>query len=245
MGIGTSQFLKSRLNHYFKFNSKVESRILTERAQSYSDLIISTINLDDLNKPYIKVTPYLTKIDIQKIEYEKNRIIEAKIKVEDNFSEKGKYEPMLKELLTEKTVDTNISVNNWEEAIRYGGSLLEKTGSIDSNYTNKMINAVKNYGPYIVIAPGIALAHASSKDGVNEIGMSLVTLNKGIPFGNTENDPVKIVVCLAAIDHHTHLKALSELVALLDDEEFVEMLLSSKEDEIINNIKSVSGERGE
>lgn len=46
-----------------------------------------------------------------------------------------------------------------------------------------------------------------------------MTLKSPINFGNKENDPVSLVVCLCAIDHTTHLKAMSELVQLLGDEE--------------------------
>ncbi|MDH5045326.1 BglG family transcription antiterminator [Enterococcus faecalis] len=244
MGIGTSQFLKSRLTHYFKFTPNTASRIDLEQAATTSDLLISTTHLANVTTPYIQVTPYLTALDIKKIEHAKNKRIEAKIKTTIHASEKGTYEPMLKELLTKQTIQTNVSAPNWEAAIRYGGSLLEKTGAINERYTNQMVTAVKTYGPYIVIAPGIALAHASAKDGVNRIGISLITLDEGIPFGNAENDPVKIVICLAATDHHTHLKALSELISLLDTKEFVALLLSSTEDEILHYLNTARTERG-
>jgi len=43
-----------------------------------------------------------------------------------------------------------------------------------------MVKSVKLYGSYIVITPHIALAHASSNDGVNKIGFSLITLKNEI-----------------------------------------------------------------
>ncbi|GMA43150.1 PTS maltose transporter subunit IIBC [Tetragenococcus halophilus subsp. halophilus DSM 20339] len=143
---------------------------------------------------------------------------------------------MLKELLTENTIDTQVNVNDWKEAIIYGGKILEEEGTIDRTYTNSMVESVEKFGPYIVIAPHIALAHASSKDGVHKIGMSLITLDKGINFGNKENDPVYTVICLAAIDHNSHLKALSELVEALKEEQFNRLLRSSDKEGILQYI---------
>lgn len=61
--------------------------------------------------------------------------------------------------------------------------------------------------------------------------MSLITLKNPVNFGNKENDPVKIVVSLCAIDHSSHLKALSELVELLGDEKFVSLLATAERKE--------------
>lgn len=236
MGIGTSQFLKYQLNHYFKFKPRiVTKKILSEEANK-ADMIISTIHLQDFNIPYIQVTPYVTEVDIKNIQRLEKQIIEEKITFQEEGVWKGRSEPMLKDLLTEETIETKVSVNDWEEAIIYSGKILEKTGVITNEYTQAMVEAVKNFGPYIVIAPRIALAHASSKDGVHQIGMSLITLDEGVEFGNKDNDPVRIVICLAAIDHHTHLKALSELVEELNNKEFVNMLLHSGKEEIVKVI---------
>ena len=49
---------------------------------------------------------------------------------------------------------------SWEEAVRLAGGLLERQGHIDPSYTEAMVNMVKELGPYIVIMPGVALAHA-------------------------------------------------------------------------------------
>jgi len=68
------------------------------------------------------------------------------------------------------------------------------------------------------------MPHARPEAGTKKIGMSLITLRNPINFGNKENDPVKMVVCLCAIDHSTHLKAMSELVVLLGNDENVEKI---------------------
>jgi mannitol/fructose-specific phosphotransferase system IIA component (Ntr-type) len=144
---------------------------------------------------------------------------------------------MLEDILPVENIKLGVEVNNWEEAIRAGGSILKAHGYIRDEYIDSMINVVKEIGPYIVIAPGIAMPHGRPEAGVLKIGLSLITLKSPIKFGSRENDPVKIVICLCAIDHITHLKALSELVQFLADDEFVSTVLNSKDPgEVINYI---------
>lgn len=52
--------------------------------------------------------------------------------------------------------------------MRIGGELLEKSGAIEPRYIDAMINTVKEIGPYIVIAPGIAMPHARPEAGAKK-----------------------------------------------------------------------------
>jgi mannitol operon transcriptional antiterminator len=156
-----------------------------------------------------------------------------------NDFKKGVFEPMLKDVLTTDFMKLNVDVENWEQAIRCGGEILKNNGAIDERYIDGMIDSVKTLGPYIVVAPGIAMPHARPDDSVKKIGMSLITLNNPVNFGNKEHDPVEIVVCLCAVDHSSHLKALSGLVTFLGDEEFIKIVKNSTNpNEIINYIEN-------
>lgn len=142
---------------------------------------------------------------------------------ESNFM-KGVVQPMLKDLLTDKSIKLKVDAKDWEDCVRKGGAILEQNGCTESKYTDAMVNSVKDIGPYIVIGPGIAMPHARPEAGSKKIGMSLITLKNPIKFGSKQNDPVRIVVCLCAIDNSTHLKAMSELVVLLGDDEKIEKI---------------------
>ncbi|MFB8734775.1 PTS sugar transporter subunit IIA [Bacillus sp. SL00103] len=43
-----------------------------------------------------------------------------------------------------------------------------------------MIQSVDQNGPYIVIAPQVAIPHARPEDGVNELSMSLMTFEQPV-----------------------------------------------------------------
>ena len=130
---------------------------------------------------------------------------------------------MIKELISENSVEVNVAVGDWREAVRESGLILERCGKIEHRYTEAMVENVENAGPYIVVAPGIAMPHARPDQGVKGIGVSMLFLKTPVNFGNPENDPVKIVVALSAKDSSSHLDTLAELMELLGDKTFVSM----------------------
>lgn len=146
---------------------------------------------------------------------------------------------MIEKLFNEKTVELNIEAKNWEEAIRFCGNLFVKNGNTEARYVDAMINTVKSMGQYIVIEKGIAMPHARPEDGVKKIGMGLVKLKKPIEFGNEEYDPVDILIFICAVDKTSHLKALAELVTLIEDNKFLSIVRnSSSKEDVINYIKT-------
>ncbi|SKC69987.1 BglG family transcription antiterminator [Maledivibacter halophilus] len=148
-------------------------------------------------------------------------------------SEKGNEfeggKPMLKDLITCDNIELNMEVVDWEDAVYKGGKILLDKDYITPRYIHGIINKIKEIGPYIVIAPGIALPHARPEEGVKKLSMSIMTLKNPVEFGNEDNDPVNLIITLAAIDNETHLKALSQLMGLLNNSEDVKKILNAKE----------------
>lgn len=146
---------------------------------------------------------------------------------------------MLSKLLNENTVLVNPQVNDWEEAVRVGGKLLENEGLIKPSYIQAMIDNVYKIGDYIVIAPGIAMPHARPECGAIGVGLALLKLENKIKFGKNKDKDVDIMFFLCSPDNTSHIKVISELMAILDDEEFIAALRAgmSKEEiiEYINN----------
>lgn len=147
------------------------------------------------------------------------------------LTENIEFKPKLIEFITKDYVTSNIEVDNWEAAVQKSGQVLLKNGCINENYIQVMIDIVKNMGPYIVIAPGVAMAHARPEDGVIKVGISIATLKSAIWFGNQDNDPVKVVISICSTNHSSHMSALSELVEIVDREDFVQHVSKAKDDE--------------
>ena len=132
---------------------------------------------------------------------------------------------MLQDILRDKNIILNQECEDWKEVIEQVSLPLVKEQVIEARYIDAMIKSVEEYGPYIVIGKHLALAHARPEDGVNKLGISVMTLKEPIKFGNEENDPVKIVFCLAAVDSYSHLNIMKSLVELINDKQKVERLI--------------------
>ena len=105
---------------------------------------------------------------------------------------------MLQDLLSEDNVSFHYPAETWEEVIRHGGQLMVDTGFTDPSYTEAMVEVVREMGPYIVLAPGLAMPHARPEHGAKRVGTALVTLEKPLNFGSPDNDPVSVALFLCA-----------------------------------------------
>lgn len=123
----------------------------------------------------------------------------------------------LADLLSEDCIALDVRADSWQAAIKAGGRLLEQAGVADAAYTDSMIANVEDKGPYIVVAPGFAFAHAPASAAVHRTGLSWVRLADPVEFGHKTNDPVTLVVALAAIDAGAHTAAMAQLAKVLGD----------------------------
>jgi PTS system ascorbate-specific IIA component len=123
----------------------------------------------------------------------------------------------LRDLLTEKTIELQATAADWKEAVRIGGNLLVEAGAVTPEYVDAMISFTEELGPYVVIAPGLAIPHARPDAGVIEVGFSLVTLATPVAFGMPENDPVEVLFSFGAPDSEAHVEALREVAMLCSD----------------------------
>ena len=129
---------------------------------------------------------------------------------------------LLQELLSEDNVSFHYPAETWEDVIRHGGQLMVDAGFTEPTYTEAMIDVVRDMGPYIVLAPGLAMPHARPEMGAKQVGTALVTLEKPIDFGSPENDPVSVAVFLCAPNKDEHIQLLTDIATLFEDEEFLD-----------------------
>jgi PTS system ascorbate-specific IIA component len=131
------------------------------------------------------------------------------------------------------SIEVDVSAADAIAAITRAGELLVASGRTTERYTAEMLDALTEFGPYFVIAPGLAIAHARPSDAVLSPGLSLAVLSEPIAFGNQANDPVRLVFALCAHDHDSHLFVLSQLAEKLSDESFVNILLKASTEQQI------------
>lgn len=129
-------------------------------------------------------------------------------------------------IIAKENMRVGLKAKDWKDAIRLSGAVLEKAGSIEHAYTESMVKAVEDLGPYIVIMPGFAIAHAAPSTAVHKEDLALVTLAQPVSFGSP-NDPVRLILCVACIDRESHVRALSAVAEALSSDGVMEKLTNA------------------
>lgn len=134
---------------------------------------------------------------------------------------------MLRDFLAQGDFLFQQKCDNWRAAIDAGAAPLLRRGIIEPSYVQAIKQAHQEL-PYMVIAPGIMLAHARPEQGAHGVGLTLMTLAHPIAFGNERNDPVRLVITLATPDATSHVQMLETLMGFLTAEGKVQGLLGAK-----------------
>lgn len=141
-------------------------------------------------------------------------------------------------MLTSERIRCHVPAGSRDDVLRLTGELLERAGLTEPRYTAAMAEVIDELGPYIVIAPGVALPHARPEHGVRKAGLVLLTLAEPVPFGQSQNDPVWLAIGLAGTDDHAHENALTEIALVLTMPEAMTAIRNAKDaDEILAAIK--------
>lgn len=120
-------------------------------------------------------------------------------------------------LIDNNSIQLHANAANWRDAIKIGTDMLIASGAIKPAYHDAIISSVEKLGPYICIAPNLALPHARPEDGVIRTAFALVTLEKPIVFDG-EDEPVDVLITLAGSSSDEHMEGLMEVTQVLDDE---------------------------
>lgn len=127
----------------------------------------------------------------------------------------------LSDVLKKSQIQVIQRVHDWRSALTLASAPLLKENVISESYISAMIANVEYYGPYIVIAPYLALGHALPSDGVNTLGVSVLKLQEDVFF---EDRPVSVVIILAPVDKQSHLGIMKDIMDLFNDNDFVSQL---------------------
>lgn len=127
-------------------------------------------------------------------------------------------------------------VNHFAEAIELASELLVTSGHAEGPYVRRVLDNFEKLGPYFVVAPQIAIAHASPGQDVLFPGLSLLKLNQPVVSGSQENDPVALVFALCTPDSQQHIELLGEFANLMSDPGIVNSLLKASAESVIREI---------
>lgn len=132
-------------------------------------------------------------------------------------------------ILNLDAIHLQADVADWKEAVKLGVDLLARAGSVEPRYYDAIVRMTGEIGPWYLLAPGLAMPHARPEEGVKSDGFALVTLKKPIEFGGSDNDPVDILITLAATSAKTmNEEAIVEVATLFENEDTVARIRAAK-----------------
>ena len=144
--------------------------------------------------------------------------------------------------LPESAIEIGAVAKDWRAAVALSGEALARSGSAPPGYADEMIRMIEDHGPYVVIAPGLALAHARPGPQVITNGLSIVTLKEPVRFGHAHNDPVRVVLGLAISEAGAHLAAVAAVANIFNDSSAIDQLAAATTAAEIQRIMGVSPE---
>ena len=108
---------------------------------------------------------------------------------------------MLKEIIEKKRYSFHKGFEKWEDAVEAACKPLIEEGVIEEEYVNSIVSSIKNFGPYIVIAPNISIPHAQEGKGVNETAICFMRTEEPVHFSDDPEHDARLFFVLASTDN--------------------------------------------
>jgi ascorbate PTS system EIIA or EIIAB component len=123
----------------------------------------------------------------------------------------------------------------FEAAVTQAVELLVQDGRATSTYVTEVVQGLRELGPYFVVAPGIAIAHARPSQAVLEVGFSLLHSSSGVQSGS-QNDPVHLIFAFCSPDAISHIELLGQFAESISMPGKVELLKNASAESVIRSL---------
>ena len=137
----------------------------------------------------------------------------------------------LKELYEKGYFSIHDKFDDWHDAVRASIEPLIRDGAVRDTYAQSIFNAVKEYGPYICIAPDICLPHAINSGDVEKTAICFMKCNTPVVFDEEENLQSRLFFALAANNSEEHFENMQKLMTMLEQDGIVEAMLEARTEE--------------
>ncbi|WP_058484942.1 PTS mannitol transporter subunit IICBA [Defluviitalea phaphyphila] len=234
-GMGSSAMGASTLRGKVKkagLNIEVKNTSIDQIPQD-ADIVITHEKLSDRAK---KVAPNAKHISIDEfistpvydelVQYLKeNNSTKTFSKNEVNSNEDREQEQGSSKILLKKNIKLGLKSVSKEEAIKEAGKLLVDSGYVNESYIEAMIEREKKLTTYI--GNGTAIPHGvgDAKKDILNTGICILQYPEGIDFGE---EKAYLIIGIAGVGDE-HLMILSNLAEILNDEDMVEKLRTTKD----------------
>ena len=239
-GVATTKFLAEKLLRSFHIDvvsTTSHHRLREIRTVCRHDFIITTVPLNVDDVPCVWVSPMLNRKDMLQI-YDVLATISSPGRIPEATGQKPEPCVSLSDVFTPELVAVDCEADTWQEAIRIAGGLLTTTGEVEESYVEDMIRCVEENGPYIVIVPGVALAHAPPSRPDVPFCASMACFARPVVFHSADNDPVWCVIALPATSQEEHTRQLFQVMRLVCHPEFRKAAMTAGKEGLLHWISS-------
>lgn len=146
---------------------------------------------------------------------------------------------MLTSLFSEGAISLAPSSESFNLAVADSVSLLVAAGHAKPEYVDLVLANLAKLGPYFVVAPHIAITHATGTGAVLSPGLSLLKLERGVRSGVQENDPVHLIFSLCTPNNSDHIDLLAEFARVMSTSGVVNSLLNASAESVIREILEI------
>lgn len=145
---------------------------------------------------------------------------------------------LIKEMYEQKNFSIEEKFENWEDAVRASVKPFIDNGITKPEYADRVVEMVKEYGPYICICPHVAIPHAMAPELVlsKESHICFMKVNNPVSFSDNEVEKAELFFALAAPSGQAHLEELQTLCTILEEEGVIEALLNAKTEDDFRKI---------
>ena len=149
---------------------------------------------------------------------------------------------MIREMYESHNFSIEESFDNWEDAVRASVKPFINNGIVKPEYADRVVEMVHEYGPYICIAPHIAIPHAMAPELVlsEEAHICFMKVNNPVIFGEGDIERSELFFALCAPSGQAHMQELMVLAEALEDEELIDALLNAKTDADFRELLSIT-----
>ncbi|MDR9362684.1 MAG: PTS sugar transporter subunit IIA [Microbacteriaceae bacterium] len=114
--------------------------------------------------------------------------------------------------------------NSFLEASSKAALLLEQAGVVKAGYEAEVIQIIKENGPYMVLAPQVAIVHGRPSEGTDKTAAAVFISESELISGSEKNDPVRVIFAISATSNEEHIEMLKTLALFLTNSGVVEKM---------------------
>lgn len=184
-----------------------------------------------------------------------SRIMEAIYEETEAVKDLSKLEMRIIKILTSESLNEQQTIGSFifdesmvtyylenytfKEAIAKSADGLLKKKSIQQSYIDKIISNAEKFGNYMMVLPGILLAHAGEEDGVVENGFSISMFKQPIQSSATNGYPIHIIM-VVAMNRRKFYPAIERIIRWISDTQTIATLINEKnKSQTVRAIKSL------